>query len=62
MLSTITSFIRHSLGMLLASYVTSEVITADQVDQITAAVVSLVSIIGLVGWSFIEKKFLTKKS
>lgn len=61
MLPIITSAVRHLIGMLVTGYVSSGLITGDQVEQLTNGAVAVVTVVGLVAWSIIEKKYLSKK-
>ena len=56
MLSTLTSAIRHILGMILGTYIAQGLVSADQVEILTNAVAAIVGVAGLVAWSLIEKK------
>jgi len=60
MLATITSAVRHVIGMVLGSYIAEGIVTGDQVEILTNSIAAIVGVVGLVGWSVIEKK-LTKK-
>ena len=61
MLQIITSAARHLIGASVAGYVSSGLITGDQVEQLTNGAVAVVTVVALVVWSAIEKKYLSKK-
>lgn len=61
MLPIVTSVVRHLIGVFIASFLASGIITGEQAEQLTNGVVAIVTVVGLVAWSVIEKKYLSKK-
>lgn len=61
MLPIVTSAVRHLLGVFIASFLANGIITGEQAEQLTNGVVAIVTVVGLVAWSVIEKKYLSKK-
>lgn len=61
MLPIITSAVRHFIGVFIASFLANGIITGDQAEQFTNGAVAVVTVACLVGWSIIEKKFLSKR-
>ncbi len=61
MLPIITSAARHLIGVFIASFLSNGIITGDQAEQLTNGAVAVITVVALVVWSFIEKKYLSKK-
>lgn len=62
MLSTIQSLVRHLIGMALGTFVADGIISGDQLETVVSSVTAVVGVVALVGWSYIEKKFISKKA
>lgn len=60
MLTTLTSTVRHIIGILLGGFIAEGIVTGAQLDILTNAIAAILGVVGLVGWSILEKKLLKK--
>lgn len=60
MMNTITSTVRHLIGMAVAGLVADGIISGEQVEQLTNGAVMIVTVFSLVAWSYVEKKYFQK--
>lgn len=60
MLNTITSTVRHLIGMAVAGFVADGIVSGEQAEQLTNGVVMIVTVVALVAWSYVEKKYFKK--